>query len=756
MDKNPVQESLFSRLRNRLTQIEQRTVFDAFLILLIVIGLATTVFLARERQIIRSGAAENGTVLVVDEQGQEVSKEGENFIVETQQIRLKIEFPTNWSQSFLPDVINPAYAQIPPEEDPERKYCAAADGNRYEDGKIVATCTGWDNKPANSHPWCKWSVNAYFFSSCTYSVTQPTPTATTAPAQQSCPGQCASPKDQTSAVTITGSTCTSYLGNSAYDTNCRSKNTGYDWCYTSCAQPAAVPTAIPAQASGCGASWEGKRTECSADANRNAAGCIYLDSWSRPRSTVCGETTPFCWACPESAFGAPAQPTAPPPQTTTAPAVGGPQAPAPTATPTPEPQQTQYIQVSLKQDKLGKDKCTRTSNPEDDCLQFSITDPYFTQRGNQVDVWLPSERKTYTIYIGFISDKGNYKSAQVKVTYRPKSATTPSPRAAGSPTSVLDTLAGAANVSCINGRALQSYPNETEGIDTGYFCRCKPNASGDVVVMIVDPETGKDLTETNSPCQGGLVPKLNLSGSCSDDGTKINFSWNSIPSDVSYAISSKEEGVVSEGISIGIPLIPENWLDPNYKNQTSYTKPIKPGFTYKTSVQALDKKSGNIIQESNTIVLTCKAVDDEGKSIVNKGPCPGTCANSLTKDELGRTCSGGEWSINYTCPNSQYPLCVTNATCSIPLEEAFPSPPLAPPSEEFDTSKACADQYSPCVKTLQEQGITYTEAANQCGKKRSICTDYKNARCQEEYSRCGRPAGLYCFIPYQWCKALIR
>ncbi|MBI2622622.1 MAG: hypothetical protein HYW64_00815, partial [Candidatus Levybacteria bacterium] len=77
MDKNPVQESLFSRLRNRLTQIEQRTVFDAFLILLIVIGLATTVFLARERQIIRSGAAENGTVLVVDEQGQEVSKEGE-------------------------------------------------------------------------------------------------------------------------------------------------------------------------------------------------------------------------------------------------------------------------------------------------------------------------------------------------------------------------------------------------------------------------------------------------------------------------------------------------------------------------------------------------------------------------------------------------------------------------------------------------------------------------------------------------------
>lgn len=513
VDENPVQSLGFiSRLKNRLSQVNQRTAFDAFIVLLILIGLAASVYLAGQRQIFRSRAAQEGNAVVVDQNGKEIElKEGDATVVETPQIRLKIEFPTDWNtQGFVPSsLFSPAYAAEAPQclnqNETRCQGTTCINANYYEGSNFVRD--GYEAGCYQCSPSCS--------SGTAPQPTQaPAPTAvpTQPPAQTAtCIGsgyKCASPINQTSALAEDGSTCTSYLGNSSYNTSCVARGTGYDWCYTSCAQPTAVPTRPPAAAQptatsapvqACGGRWEGNRTECSADANRNAAGCTYLDAWSRPRSNVCGESTPFCWACPESAFGPPAQPTAPPPRTTTAPAVGAPQ--PPTATPVPE--QTLYIQVSLKQEKLGKDKCTSSSDPADHCFQFSTAD--LVARGSLVDWWLPNQRGLHTIYIGFISDKGRYRDGpQVKVNYQPKQAAPT--RAAGSPTSVLDSLAGATNVSCINARAFQYSSGTTESIDTGYFCRCRGNVSGDAVAMIVDPETGKDLTETNSPCQGEIGP----------------------------------------------------------------------------------------------------------------------------------------------------------------------------------------------------------------------------------------------------------
>lgn len=427
MDENPVQSLGFiSRLKNRLSQVNQRTVFDAFIVLLILIGLAASVYLAGQRQIFRSRAAQEGNAIVVDQDGKEIEqKEGDATVVETQQIRLKIDFPTEWNtQGFVPSsLFSPAYAAEAPQclnqNETRCQGTTCINANYYEGSTFVRD--GYEAGCYQCTP------------SCSSGATTPTstPTPTQPPAQQSCPGQCASPINQSSAVTINGSTCTSYLGNSAYDTNCRSKNTGYDWCYTSCAQaPTAtpIPTRPPAQAPGCGTPWEGKRTQCSADAKLDQAGCIYLDAWSRPKKTVCSESTPFCWACPESAFDPPAQPTAPPPQTITQPPQGAAQ--PPTATPVPE--QTQWIRISLNENNVKSGNCFReprgpgtgSSNPREHCMEFSITDPYFTQRGNLVDVWLPNQPRTYTIYIGFVSNKGNFKSAPpVKVTYRPKQTT---------------------------------------------------------------------------------------------------------------------------------------------------------------------------------------------------------------------------------------------------------------------------------------------------------------------------------------------
>lgn len=440
MSENSVQSPGFiNRLKNRLAQVDQRTAFDAFLILLIVVGIITTVYLAGQRQIFRSRAAQEGSAVVVDQNGQPIEqKEGDATVVETQQIRLKIDFPTDWNtQGFLP--ITSVYAQSSFLASPQ-EHCAASDGFRYENGIRTKECSGYnpgtyyhllgnDYLCQNYDPYK--GVNNYFYNSCSaIPTTAPTstPTPTQPPAQQTCPGQCASPKDQTSAVTINGAVCTSYLGNSAYDQDCVRRNTGYNWCYTSCAQaptatptttrlPAvAQPTATPAQAQGCGGNWEGKRTQCSADDKLNEAGCTYLDAWSRPRSNVCSASTPFCWACPESAFGAPAQP---------------PQGAAQPPTATPIPEQTQWIRISLNETNVRNGNCynedtkTGTGNPDprEHCMEFSITNPYFTQRGRMVDWWLPNETGFLTIYIGFVSSKGNYRPGpQVKVNYRPKQA----------------------------------------------------------------------------------------------------------------------------------------------------------------------------------------------------------------------------------------------------------------------------------------------------------------------------------------------
>lgn len=431
MDDSSVLAALFSRLRNRLSQIEQRTAFDVFIVLLILIGLAASVYLAGQRQIFRSRAAGGGAADVVNEQGQALPKNQDGSVtVETQQIRLKIDFPTDWNtQSLLPQ-INSAHAQVSTPSITSAEWFAygilivngsnfgsSAGSTYYSPGGSAETSLSirsWSNTSIQvSTPNYDVNLSGYLMvcrsdGQCSnwwsgipaYASTQSTATPTCLGSG----GKCASPNAQDRGVTSEGLLCQSYLSNSALDQNCANTSPGYNYCYTSCAQPTAVPTRPPAAVQptatsapvqACGGRWEGKKTTCSNDAKLDQAGCTYLEAWSHPKSPECGATTPFCWACPESAFSAPAQPTSPPPQAVTQPPQGAAQPP----TATPEPESTLFIQVSQKNDKLGKDKCTPSDNPADHCLQFSIADPYFTERERMVGWWLPNQPGLHTIYI---------------------------------------------------------------------------------------------------------------------------------------------------------------------------------------------------------------------------------------------------------------------------------------------------------------------------------------------------------------------
>lgn len=99
-----------------------------------------------------------------------------------------------------------------------------------------------------------------------------------------------------------------------------------------------------------------------------------------------------------------------------------------------ESEQIQWIRISLNKQNIESGNCTNillpdkkgleSSDQRQHCMEFGITDPYFLQNGGIVDWWLPDYPGTYTIYTGFVSDKGNYKPGpQITVAYKLKSGT---------------------------------------------------------------------------------------------------------------------------------------------------------------------------------------------------------------------------------------------------------------------------------------------------------------------------------------------
>lgn len=107
-----------------LRNTDAKTRFDAFLLIIILIGLVATIVVVKQRQDLRSRASQENNIEVVDENGNLINTKDENgnTVVESQKIRIKINPPTNWGQSqgFVPNLINSAYGQ---EEDQGSPQC---------------------------------------------------------------------------------------------------------------------------------------------------------------------------------------------------------------------------------------------------------------------------------------------------------------------------------------------------------------------------------------------------------------------------------------------------------------------------------------------------------------------------------------------------------------------------------------------------------------------------------------------------------
>lgn len=86
--------------------------------------------------------------------------------------------------------------------------------------------------------------------------------------------------------------------------------------------------------------------------------------------------------------------------------------------PTPDqdiPETTQTVRISLNSESIQKDSnCLDSFDVQSRCLEMLFSE--LLTRGSRVDWFLPEQEGEYTIYIGFISSRGNFKSTSKSIT----------------------------------------------------------------------------------------------------------------------------------------------------------------------------------------------------------------------------------------------------------------------------------------------------------------------------------------------------
>ncbi|MBI2018161.1 hypothetical protein HYS96_00465 [Candidatus Daviesbacteria bacterium] len=532
----------------------QKGIVHLGLLILLLLGLVAGVYLVQHPQIFKPKAG-GGKVWLIDDKGNQLSpKDGGVYEVPSQEIRIYINQPTVWSpsqpQGRLPNLVTAAYAQQSGQcgssWNNQPTKCADSSG-KASDG---TQCSG---SYLGSYTGC--SGNTLYCYSCP--GTAAPGGASSAPAGTTCvtnsfSGQTTKCSDS-SGKASDGTQCSTYLG--TY-TGC-SGNTPY--CYTGCQAATGGSGATSGQTGGQTGAFDASTPKITGSATWGAnniigiqgqdfgsGGTVYYSpggqqtafptdqvNWSSSVIKVNSDRIPGCTAVKTvdclikggyvkvcrtdnkcSDFARIPDRTIESGSTVRIPT-------APKGEAQPEVvEATQEIRISAVRDFVLKGgACEGSEDPAKHCMSLTGDNPdsrytFAALLTKGYAGWrLANTTEDQNVYVGFISNKGTNFVESIKVRIvRPQPTAQPTPaRQEGparspqpSPRSPLDSLAGSSNVRCISGSAWEYDSSGNNGVDTGYTCRCKENERNVMVVTIDDPETGRELAETNSPCRTGV------------------------------------------------------------------------------------------------------------------------------------------------------------------------------------------------------------------------------------------------------------